>query len=197
MTTPEKRQLNIDKIFDDFITNGSEFESLDEMIEEIDEVIFKAILEKFGHTNSSQAQKKLVRQKMNEYMMNMDFNTPSLAYAEKLLHAIGAADFSKAAEYLERLHVHRSNIFSKAQSVAGNADKKRDSFAQLLFTMVSRRRDISTDDVIEQLESVVYSDVICHFDEEEICYLLPNGLEKCVKKTNIPARLARLRKKFK
>lgn len=195
MSAPENRQLNIDKIFDDYIANESEFESLDEMIEEVDEAIFKAILEKFGHTKSSDAQKNLVRQKMNEFMINMDFNIPSLAYAEKLLHAIGMADFSKAAEYLERLHAHRSNVFSKAQSVAGNSDKKKDPFAELLVTMVSRKNDISTEDVIEQLESGLYSDVICHFDEEEVCYLLPNGLEKCVEKTNIPSRLARLRKK--
>lgn len=195
MSTPENRQLNIDKIFDDYIANESEFESLNEMIEEVDEAIFMAILEKFGHTNSSDAQKKLVRQKMNEFMMNMDFNIPSLTYAEKLIHAIGIADFSKAAEYLERLHAHRSNVFSKAQSAAGRTDKKKDPFAELLVTMVSRKKDISTEDVIEQLESGLYSDVICHFDEEEVCYLLPNGLEKCVEKTNIPSRLARLRKK--
>lgn len=195
MTTPENRQLNIDKIFDDFIVNESEFESLDEMIEEIDEAIFKALLEKFGHTNSCDAQKKLVRKKMNEFMMSMDFNVPSLAHIEKMLHAIGVSDFKKAAVYLERLHTHRSNIFSKAQSAAGNVDKKRDPFAELLFTMVSRKKDISTDDVIEQLESDLHSDVISHFDEHEICYLLPNGLEKCIEKSNIPSRLARLRKK--
>jgi hypothetical protein len=195
MSTPSNRQANIDKLFDDFIANSSEDESLDEMIEALDEVIYKAILEKFGYANSCDAQKKLVRQKMNEFMMNMDFNIPSVVHAEKMLHAIGMADFNKAAEYLERLHAHRSNVFSKAQSVAGNCDKKKDPFAELLAVMVSRKNDISTEDVIKQLESGLYSDVICHFDEEEVCYLLPNGLEKCVEKTNIPSRLARLRKK--
>lgn len=195
MTTPEYRQRNIDKIFDDFIANESEFESSDEIIEALDVAIYKAILEKFGYADSSEAQKMLVHQKMNEFMMNMDFNIPSLSHAEKMLHAIGAANFNKAAEYLERLHAHRSAVFSKAQSVAGNVAKKMDPFAELLFTMVSRKKDISTDDVIEQLESDLHSDVISYFDEQEICYLLPNGLEKCVEKINIPSRLARLRKK--
>jgi hypothetical protein len=76
MSTPSNRQANIDKLFDDFIADSSKDESLDEMIDALDEVIYKALLEKLGFSDSNDEQKQLVRQKMSEYMINMEFNNP-------------------------------------------------------------------------------------------------------------------------
>lgn len=59
MNTPPERQANIEQIFDDFIENAPENESLDEMIEALDDVIYKALLEKLGYSNSSIEQKNL------------------------------------------------------------------------------------------------------------------------------------------
>ena len=195
MSTLPSRQDAINKLFDDFKGNGHEDETLDEMIEALDDVIYKALLEKLGYINSSDDQKALVRQKMRDYMMNMDFNSPSLVHAEKMLHAIGVSDFKKAAKYLDQLYVDRSKAISQAQRLNAQKPRNKDPFAALLARIVSQTPDISSEDAIERLESGLYFDVITEFDHEEISYLLPDGREKTVLKSNIPSRLARLRNK--
>ena len=195
MSTLPSRQDAINKLFDDFKGNGHEDESLDEMIEALDDVIYKALLEKLGYSNSSEEQKKLVRQKMRDYMMNMDFNSPSLAHAEKMLRAIGVSDFKKAATYLEQLYVHRSKLISQAQRLNAQKPRNKDPFAAVLARVVSLNPDISTEDAIERLESGLYDDVITKFDHEEITYSLPDGSVKTVLKSNIPSRLSRLKNK--
>lgn len=195
MSTLPSRQDAINKLFDDFKGNGHEDETLDEMIEALDDVIYKALLEKLGYINSSDDQKALVRQKMRDYMMNMDFNSPSLAHAEKMLRAIGVSDFKKAATYLEQLYVHRSKLISQAQRLNAQKPRNKDPFAAVLARVVSLNPDISTEDAIERLESGLYDDVITKFDHEEITYSLPDGSVKTVLKSNIPSRLSRLKNK--
>lgn len=128
-------------------------------------------------------------------MMNMDFNSPSLAHAEKMLRAIGVSDFKKAATYLEQLYVHRSKLISQAQRLNAQKPRNKDPFAAVLARVVSLNPDISTEDAIERLESGLYDDVITKFDHEGISYLLPDGSEKTVLKSNIPSRLSRLKNK--
>ena len=195
MSTLPSRQDAINKLFDDFKGNGHEDESLDEMIEALDDVIYKALLEKLGYINSSDDQKALVRQKMRDYMMNMDFNSPSLAHAEKMLRAIGVSDFKKAATYLEQLYVHRSKLISQAQRLNAQKPRNKDPFAAVLARVVSLNPDISSEDAIERLESGLYDDVITKFDHEEITYSLPDGSVQTVLKSNIPSRLSRLKNK--
>ena len=195
MSTLSDRQASIDKLFDDFIANSSEDESLDEMIEALDEVIYKALLEKLGFSDSNDEQKRLIRQKMSEYMISMEFNNPSLVHAEKMIRSIGASNFEEAAQYLEKLYLYRSREFSKSQVAAAKSPRKKDPFEKLLAKLVAKQPDISSEEVINLLESDTYSDVITEFDEDQFYYELPNGLEKSVKKINIPARLSRLRKK--
>ena len=193
MSTSPTHQAKIEQYFDEFISNEPDHESLDEMIEALDDVIYKALLEKLGYSNSSEEQKKLVRQKMRDYMMNMDFNSPSLAHAEKMLRAIGVSDFKKAATYLEQLYVHRSKLISQAQRLNAQKPRNKDPFAAVLARVVSLNPDISTEDAIERLESGLYDDVITKFDHEEITYSLPDGSVKTVLKSNIPSRLSRLK----
>ena len=71
MSTLPARQDAINKLFDDFQDSGHEDESLDEMFEAFDEVVYLALLEKLGYSNSSEEQKKLVRLKMSEFMLNL------------------------------------------------------------------------------------------------------------------------------
>lgn len=196
MSTPENRQTNINKLFDDYISSPTEDESLDEMIEALDEVIYKALLEKLDLSDSSDEQKKRVRLRMSKYMISMDFNNPALAHAEKMIHSIGAANYKEAAEYLEMLYAHRSKIISKAQSIVAKAPKKKDAFEKLLAKLVAKEPDISAEEVIKRLESDTYFDIISDYDDDCFYYQNLNGAEKSVRKVNIPARLSRLRKKF-
>lgn len=193
MSTSPDRQAAIDKYFDDFLVGGSSDESLDEMIEALDEVIYRALLEKLGYSNSSSEQKSLVRRKMNEFMMKMDFNAPSIVHAEKMLHSIGMADFKKASQYLEQLYIQRSAAISEIQREHAKKPRKNDPFTEILVRILDQKSDISAEEVIERLESGVYSTVIVECDAEEICYALPDGREKWVSKSNIPSRLSRLR----
>ena len=195
MSTSPTQQAKMEQYFTEFISNEPDHESLDEMIEALDDVIYKVLLEKLGYINSSDDQKTLVRQKMRDYMMNMDFNSPSLAHAEKMLRAIGVSDFKKAAKYLDQLYVDRSKAISQAQRLNAQKPRNKDPFAALLARIVSQTPDISSEDAIERLESGLYDDVITAFDHEEISYLLPDGREKTVSKSNIPSRLSRLRNK--
>ena len=195
MSTPPDRQAPIDQYFDEFINNDPGEESLDEMIEALDAVIYKALLEKLGYTESGDEQKNLVRQKMNEYMINMDFNNPSLAHSEKMLHSIGAKDYIKAANYLEHLYKIRTAAISQKQKQIAQQPRKKDPFAEILVRLVRQKDDISYEETIERLESGLYGDVIVGFDEYDIYYTLPTGMEKVVSKANIPSRLARLRNK--
>ena len=195
MSTFPIHQAKIERYFDEFISNAPDTESLDEMIKSLDDVIYKALLEKLDYINSSEDQKTLVRRKMRDYMMNMDFNSPSLAHAEKMLRSIGVSDFKKAATYLEQLYDHRSKVISQAQRLKAQKPRNKDPFAALLARIVSLKPEISSEEVIERLESGLYDDVITEFDYEEISYLLPDGSEKTVLKSNIPSRLARLRNK--
>ena len=191
-TTPE-RQENIEQIFDDFLENAPEDESSDEMIEALDDVIYKALLEKLGYSNSSIEQKKLVRQKMNEFMINMDFNTPSLAHAEKMLRSIGGGHFANAAKYLQMLHALRAKTFSHSQSQKVQKPRKRDPVGEILERLVQLNPKISAEDAIAQMESDTYNHSIADSDEENIYYETEDGREKFVAKSNIPSRLARLR----
>lgn len=196
MSTPENRQTYINELFDDYISSSKEGESLDEMIEALDEVIYNALLEKLDLSDSSNEQKKYVRLKMSEYMISMDFNNPALAHAEKIIRSMGAANYKEAAEYLEMLYALRSKIFSKAQSIAAKAPKKKDAFEKLLAKLVAKQPDISAEEVIKRLESDTYYDVITDNDDDSFYYQGLNGTEKSVRKVNIPARLSRLRKKL-
>jgi hypothetical protein len=195
MSSSPSRQEAINKYFDDFLENANEDESLDEMIEALDEVIYMALLEKLGYVNSSDEQKKLVRLKMNEFMMDMDLNIPELAHAEKMLRSIGASDFIKAAKYLEQLYMARSTAFSKIQTKHANKPRRQDPLSRILTQLNSRKSNISAADAISQLESGAYSDVVVDFDENEITYALPDGRLRSVKKASIPARLTRSRNK--
>jgi hypothetical protein len=195
MSSLPERQEAINKYFDDFLANASEDESLDEMMEAFDEAIYIALIEKLGYTNSSDEQKMLVRTKMNEFMISMDLNVPELAHAEKMLRSIGAADFKRAAKYLEQLFVARSTAFSEIQTGYANKPRGQDPLSKLLAQFNSRKPDISTADAISQLESGAYSDVVIDFDNKEITYALPDGRSKTINKSNIPARLSRLRNK--
>lgn len=197
MSTSPTQQAKMEQYFDEFISNEPDHESLDEMIEALDDVIYKVLLEKLGYINSSDDQKKLVRQKMRDYMMNMDFNSPSLAHAEKMLRSIGVSDFRKAATYLEQLYVHRSKLISQAQRLNAQKPRNKDPFSAVLARIVSLNPDISSEEAIEQLEGGSYDHVITAFDHEEISYLLPGGSEKTVLKSNIPSRLSRLKKNKK
>lgn len=197
MNTPPERQTNIEKILDDFLDNAPENESLDEMIEALDDVIYKALLEKFGYSNSSIEQKKLVREKMNEFMLNMDFNTPSLAHAEKMLRSIGKGNYANAAEYLEKLHTLRAKTFSYSQSQKAQKPRKKDPVGEILERLVYLNPKISAEDAIAQIESDTYNHSITDSDEENIYYETEDGREKSVAKSNIPSRLARLRNSTK
>jgi hypothetical protein len=195
MSSLPERQEAINKYFDDFLANASEDESLDEMMEAFDEAIYMALIEKLGYTNSSDEQKMLVRTKMNEFMISMDLNAPELAHAEKMLRSIGAADFKRAAKYLEQLFVARSTAFSEIQTSHANKPRSQDPLSKLLALFNSRKPDISAADAISQLESGAYSDVVIDFDNKEITYSLPDGRSKTINKSSIPARLSRLRNK--
>jgi len=193
MTTPIERQLNIDKLFDDFLANESPNDSLDEVIEAFNEVVYNALLEKLGYANSSDEQKSLVRTKMSEYMMNMDFNSPSLAYAEKMLRSIGVGDFEKAAQYLDLLYKLRSKVISQSQSDKAKKPRPQDPLTALLGRMVKINPEISSQEAIAQLESDTYSGCVVESDSTSITYERPDGTFKEVAKSNIPSRLARLR----
>ncbi len=194
MSTHPDRQKKIDQIFDNFLLNESDDESLDEKIEALEEVIYNALLEKLGYADSSEEQKKLVYQKMKQYMYDMDFNNPALVNAEKILHSMGASDFKKAAEYLNKLYEFRSKVLSISQSKKAQAPRK-DPLSKLLERMVQINPGISAADAIAQLESDIHADVIIRFDDEYISYESAKGQEKCVAKSSIPSRLARLRNK--
>lgn len=194
MSILPERQEAIDKCFDQFLENRRDDESLDEVIEALEEVVYRALLEKLGFSNSSNEQKKLVRQKMNEFMIAMDFNVPALAHAEKMLRSIGAADFKKAATYLEQLYAMKSSEFSQLQTKHAQNPRKKDPLSKLLAMFVSRKPDISAAEAIALLESGNYSDVIIDFDEFIIEYTRPDGRITTVNKSSIPARLSRLRK---
>jgi hypothetical protein len=195
MSTLPSSQDAINKLFDDFRENGHEDESLDEMFEAFDEVVYMALLEKLGYSNSSDEQKKLVRLKMSEFMVNMDFNSPSIAHAENMLHSIGAGSFAKAASYLDQLYTTRSKAFSEIQRKHAQNPKEKDPLSKLLAKFVSRKPDISAAEAIDLLESGNYDDVILDFDEDMIEYSHPDGRICFVNKSAIPARLSRLRKK--
>ena len=195
MSSLPERQEAINKYFDDFLANASKDESLDEMMEAFDEAIYTALIEKLGYANSSDEQKMLVRIKMNEFMMSMDLNVPELAHIEKMLHSIGAADFKRAAKYLEQLFAARSTAFSEVQTSHANKPRRQDPLTKLLAQFNSRKPDISTADAISQLESGAYSDVVIDFDNKEITYAFPDGRSKTINKLSIPARLSRLRNK--
>jgi hypothetical protein len=53
MSSLPDRQEAINKYFDDFLANANENESLDEMMESFDELIYTTLLEKLGNFNSS------------------------------------------------------------------------------------------------------------------------------------------------
>lgn len=195
MSTLPARQDAINKLFDDFTENGHEGESLDEMFEAFDEVVYMALLEKLGYSNSSDEQKRLVRLKMSEFMMNMDFNSPAIAHAENMLHSIGGSSFAKAASYLEQLYATRSKAFSELQRKHAQNPREKDPLSKLLAKLVSRKPDISASEAIEQLESGLYDDVVEDFDEHIIEYTSSDGRICSVNKSSIPARLSRLRKK--
>lgn len=195
MSTLPSSQDAINKLFDDFQENGHEDESLDEMLEAFDEVVYMALLEKLGYSNSSDEQKNLVRLKMSEFMVNMNFNSPAIAHAENMLHSIGAGSFAKAASYLEQLYSTRLKAFSEIQRKHAQNPKERDPLSKLLAKFVSRKPDISAAEAIAQLESGNYTDVIVDFDEDIIEYYHPDGRICPVNKTAIPARLSRLRNK--
>jgi hypothetical protein len=192
--TSNQTQKNINKIFDEYLDNAPQNESLDEMIEALDEVIYKALLEMLGYSNSSPDQKKLVREKMYEFMISMDFNNPSLADSEKIIRSMGIKDFKKAAEYLEKLYVFRTKQISKVQSLNAQHPRDTDPLTQTLSRILTLNPSISANQAITALESGQYSDVITDSDDESIWYL-SNGTEKSVSKSNIPSRLSRLRKK--
>lgn len=192
--TSNQTQKNINKIFDEYLDNAPQNESLDEMIEALDEVIYKALLEMLGYSNSSPDQKKLVREKMYEFMISMDFNNPSLADSEKIIRSMGIKDFNKAAEYLEKLYVFRTKQISKVQSLNAQHPRDTDPLTQTLSRILTLNPSISANQAITALESGQYSDVITDSDDESIWYL-SNGTEKSVSKSNIPSRLSRLRKK--
>lgn len=195
MRKTSSSDVRIEKIFDDFIENGSQNESLDEMLKAFNEVVYRAFLEKHGHTNSSEDQKNLLREKMNQVMVNMDLNLPSLAHAEKILRSIGIADFKKAAEYLNRLHKYRAKAFSRAQAAKAKQPREKKPFTKLLMQLVKRNPKISAAEVIAQLESGSYSDVVSEYDKDNIYLRNTAGQEEMVAKNNIPARLTRLRKR--
>jgi hypothetical protein len=195
MSTSPDRQIKINELFDDFLANESENESLDEIIEALDEVVYKALLEKLGYANSSDEQKKLVYQKMKQYMLEMDFNIPSLAYAEDILHSIGVSDYKKAAKYLDKLYLFRSKTISQAQKLRSQQPRQNDPLKKLLVRMIKVNPDISSSEAITQLESDIHIDVITDFDDENIYYKVTNEQEKCVAKVNIASRLSRLRNK--
>jgi hypothetical protein len=195
MSTLPSRQDAINKLFDDFRENGHEDESLDEMFEAFDEVVYMALLEKLGYSNSSDEQKKLVRIKMSEFMLNMDLNSPAIAHAENMLHSIGAGSFARAASYLEQLYATRSKAFSELQRKYAQNPREKDPLSKLLAKLVSRKPDIGAAEAIAQLESGNYADVIIDFDEDMIEYSHPDGRICSINKSAIPARLSRLRKK--
>jgi signal recognition particle GTPase len=197
MSSLPDRQEAINKYFDDFLVNTSKDESLDKMMESFDELIYTALLEKLGYSNSSDEQKKLVRLKMNEFMMDMDLNSPALVDAEKILRSIGASDFKRAAKYLESLYEYREKLFTQAQTLKAKQPRNKDPLTKLLSQMIERDSKISAAEVIAQLESGKYSDVVSDFDEDNIYYRIADGQEKIVTKSNIPTRLTRLRKRTK
>jgi len=195
MSTLPARQDAINKLFDDFQDSGHEDESLDEMFEAFDEVVYLALLEKLGYSNSSEEQKKLVRLKMSEFMLNMDFNSPAIAHAENMLNSIGAGSFAKAASYLEQLYATRSQAFSEIQRKNAQNPRDKDPLSKILAKLVSRKPDISAAEAIEQIESGLYDDVVVYFDEYVIEYTRTDGHTTSVNKSAIPSRLSRLRKK--
>ena len=126
-------------------------------------------------------------------MFNMDFNNPSLVHAEKMLHSIGINDFSKASEYLNKLYLLRKDTIRRSQTKKAQQPRK-DPLTKLLERMIQINPEISYTQAIAQLESDIHADVITHYDDESISYQSANGKEKCVSKSSIPSRLARLRK---
>jgi hypothetical protein len=192
--TSNQAQNNINKLFDEYLNNADGNESLEEMIEALDEVIYKALLEMLGYSTSCTAQKKLVRNKMNEFMTHMDFNNPSLVDSEKIIRAMGANNFNRAAEYLVKLYEFRTKQLNKAQSLRAKQPRKNDPFTKILNRMVEINPTISTEDAIIALESDLYSDVVTNFDDDYFYYAGLKGQEKSVARDNIPSRLARLRK---
>lgn len=193
MTTNLTKQ-NIDKLFDDYLDNAPENESLEEMIEALDEVIFKALLEMLNYSNSCIEQKQLVRNKMNEFMTCMDFNSPALANSEKIIRAMGVKNFNRAAEYLLKLYEFRTKQLNKVQSLKAQQPRKNDPFTKILNRMIEINPTISSADAFIALESDLYSDVVTSFDDEYFYYSGLNGQEKSVARDNIPSRLSRLRK---
>jgi hypothetical protein len=194
MTTNQAQQ-NINKLFDEYLDNVDENESPDEMIEALDEVIYKALLEMLGYSNSDATQKKLVRKKMYEFMMSMDFNSPVLANSEKIIRAMGVKNFSRATEYLVKLYELRAKQLSKVQSVIAQQPRKIDPLSKTLSRILKINPSISANDAISALESGQYSDVITDYDDDSISYISNNGIERSVNKSSIPSRLSRLRKK--
>lgn len=194
MTTNQAKQ-NINKLFDEYLDNVDENESPDEMIEALDEVIYEALLEMLGYSNSSSSQKKLVREKMSEFMMGMDFNSPDLANSEKIIRAMGAKNFSRAAEYLVKLYEFRAKQLSKVQRAIAQQPRDADPLSKTLSRILKINPSISTNDAIAALESGQYSDVITDYDDDSIWYMSKKGIEKSVNKSSIASRLSRLRKK--
>ena len=192
--TTNQTQKNIDKLFDDYLENAPENESLEEMIEALDEVIYMALLAMLGYSNSCTEQKQLVRNKMNEFMTSMDFNSPALANSEKIIRAMGAKNFNRAAEYLVKLYEFRTKQLSKVQSIRAQQPRKNDPFTKILKRMVEINPTINSENAIIALESDLYSDVVTNFDDEYFYYSGLNGQEKSVARANISSRLARLRK---
>lgn len=193
--TTNLTQQNINKLFDEYLDTAPQNESIDEMIEALHDVVYEALLEKLGYTNSCSAQKKLVRLKMNEFMMNMEFNSPSLAHAEKMLKSIGHENFKGAAEYLVKLYEHRTKLISQAQSARAKQPRGFDPVTTALSLILKRNPEITAKEAINILESDLYSHLIAGFDEDSIWYTDQNGLDQAVDKLNIPPRIARLRKK--
>jgi hypothetical protein len=193
MTTPIERQRNIDKLFDNFLAGESPNDSLDETIEAFNEVVYNALLEKLGYTNSSVEQKSLVRIKMSEYMMDMDFNSPSLAHAEKMLHSIGTGNFEQAAQYLDQLYKLRARLISQSQSDKAKKPRPQNPLTAALSRMVKLNPEIGYEDVLSQLDSDTYSEFSISRDRQYITYERADGKVIEVDVVNIPSRLSRLR----
>ena len=196
MSIGAKWQLCIDSVFEDYENKDSDTETTEQKLIELENAVYQALLVKLDAVNDPE-RKKLIHSKMKEFMAQMNTNSPRITHSEKVLKSMGASDYSKAGDYVEKLFKDRKEENSIKQSKVAKSPRNVDPFTEILDELVKSNPEITTKEVMDRLERLNKMGVIEDIADGEISYVRKNQSSGLVQVSNIPSRISKLRKIYK
>jgi len=160
--------------------------------------IRKWLLIRYGMQDAPDDEKEKLFAWGEGLMKGWDIDEPALAHSQKIINRLAGAATGEASKYAGKLGELRRSETSTRQR-ANATGERHDPLKEILRGFISRKSDVSQEEVIGKLSKLAGGGVIVEVTDDDIYYVSDpiSGKEKSFKLSSLGPKLSGLRNKSK